>query len=237
MSELARVLDELVEDAPVERKSWDDVRARLRPRRRRRVSVAAAAAITFLFAGTAVAYEAIDRVQQQERAIDAMPDAPDRVGNAVEVVSGEDWSLAAWRTSEGVVCVTLIVVPGKSPFGCGFPVRGAKPGDHTIGTGPPTHAVAGSVSSGGLVGPDGKAVGIATVYGVAAADVAAVRVELANGRIVDASTYDAPPALDADVRFFIVRLHLPPTPLHGNPPVAAFLAYDARGRLIERFRL
>jgi hypothetical protein len=99
------------------------------------------------------------------------------------------------------------------------------------GAGLPIHAVAGFVSGGALVGGDGKT----TIFGVAARDVALVSVELGNGRLLDAPLYDAP-ALDAEVRFFVVRLPLSPAlpGLDHEHVVRAYLAYDSKGRLIER---
>ena len=233
MTDLANVLDELVRDAPVEKASWSDVRARARrmsrpPRARRRVVLALAIAALLALAGTAVGF-GVDRLTQQERFQTRLPDEPRRVGPVVEVVSGDEWALIAWRSEIGV-CLEFAVL-GRSPFGCGFPVRGAKRPTDTSGAGAPTHAVAGFVSGARLAGGDGKT----TVFGVAAQDVAAVKVEFRDGRLVDAAVHDAPPELAADVKFFIVRLDLPRQPLNGDSPVAAYRAYDHEGNLIERF--
>jgi hypothetical protein len=51
---------------------------------------------------------------------------------------------------------------------------------------------------------------------------------------VPTAVYDAPPDLGADLRFFIVRLPLPPQGLRGEGPVRAIIAYDSDGALIER---
>lgn len=229
MNELTPVLDALAADAPVERQDWDDVRRRSRAhaRRRKPLLAAAAAAAVLAAAGTAVAV-GVDLLTQQERFHAEMPDDPERLGPLVEVASGEKWALIAWQSTYGI-CLDF-AIPGNSPFGCGFPVRGAKPVSDRSGSGPPTHAVAGFVSSGNLVGGDGKA----TIFGVAAGEVARVEVELSGGRVVDAPLHDAPAELDADVKFFIVRLRLPPQGLDRDGPVRAYRAYAGDGSLIER---
>jgi hypothetical protein len=234
MTEVAHVLDRLAAEAPVGRLSWNDVVARSRTSggrvRRRRAALALGVAALLAAAGTAVA-ERLDLLAQQDEFHATTPDDPERLGPLVEIVSGDEWSLIAWRSAAGV-CVDF-AVPGNSPFSCGFPVRGAKPPSDTSGSGPPIHAVAGSVSGGGLVGGDGKS----TIFGVASREVAYVRVELRGGRVLDAPLYAAPPELGADVQFFIVRLHLPPQRLGEPSQVTAFIAYDRRGGVIERSTL
>lgn len=235
MNELTTVLDELVVDAPIGRANWSDVQVRaqrhddgiLRPRlASSRVAIALAAIAVLAVAGTAVAL-GLDLVAQQNRFHATAPDHPQRVGPIVEITSGNDWALIAWQSEVGV-CLDF-AIPGNSPFSCGFPVRGAKPANDATGAGLPTHAVAGTISGGNLVGGDGKA----TIFGVAAREINAVTVELHDGRVVNTSVYDAPLELDLEVRFFIVRLKLPPQGLRGAGPVRAFNAY-ADGRLIER---
>lgn len=235
MNDLAMVLDELVADAPVDRASWDDVLARRRkigrPRRPpKRLVLALAAAALLALAGTAVGI-GVNLLTQQERFHADLPDDPQRLGPLVEVASGDEWALIAWKSEAGI-CLDF-AIPGNSPFGCGFPVRGAKPATDS-GAGPPIHEVSGFVSGPGLVGGDAKT----TIFGVAARDVATVKIELRDGRVVDAPLYDAPPELDEPLRFFIVRLPLPPIRI-GNPvrnpsPVRAYNAYDRNGGLLER---
>jgi hypothetical protein len=250
MSDLAGVLDELVADAPVGALNWNDVEARsqcsqqrLRRSPRRSIIVALAGAVALAVVGTAVGV-GITLLDQQERFHASAPDDPQRHGPLVEVTSGEDWALIAWQSNFGV-CLDF-AIPGNSPFGCDFPVRGAKPTTDSSGSGPPMHAVAGRVSSSRLVGGDGKT----TIFGVAAEDVAAVKLELTDGRLVDAPLYDAPADLDANVRFYIVRLLLassqrrPAAPSRGygpngsslgsDSPVRAYIAYGRNGALIER---
>jgi hypothetical protein len=234
MNELAMLLDELVADAPVGKASWTDVLARSRrirrPHRARKpLVVVLAVALLLVLAATAVGI-GVDLLTQQERFHVRRPDDPKRVGPLVEITSGDEWALIAWRSEVGI-CLDF-AIPGNSPFGCGFPVRGAKPPTDASGSGLPTHAVAGFVSGGGLAGGDGKM----TIFGVAAREVATVKVELRDGQVVDAPLYDAPRELVADVRFFIVRLQ-PAQPERGilrSSPVRAYNAYDRDGKLIER---
>lgn len=242
MNELATVLDDLVADALVDRTSWNDVLARARrigrPRRaRKRLVLALAAAVVLALAGTAVGV-GVNLLAQQEEFHATEPDDPQRLGPLVEVASGDDWALIAWQSKVGI-CLDF-AIPNNSPFSCLFPIRGNVRSEAS-GAGPPTHAVAGFVSDGGLVGGDGKT----TIFGVAARDVAAVEVELRNGQIVSAPLIDPPAELDTKLRFFIVRLRLPSpkvpeeAPAHGLLPVFegtvhAYSAFDGEGRLIER---
>jgi hypothetical protein len=250
MSELAAVLDDLVAEAPVGALTWSDVEARserdqrrLRRRPRRSIIVAFAAAIALAAVGTAVGV-GITLLDQQERFHASAPDHPERLGPLVEVTSGQDWALIAWKSNFGV-CLDF-AIPGNSPFGCDFPVRGAKPASDSSGSGPPIHAIAGRVSGGSLVGGDGKT----TIFGIVAEDVAGVKLELSDGRVIDAPLYDAPPPVDANVRFYIIRLLLPSgqrepgepprayvpggASLGTDSPVRAYIAYDRNGDLMER---
>lgn len=232
MNELRAVLDELVADAPVEAANWRDVLMRSRSLRithrgRRRLVLAIAVGMLLALTGTAIAV-GIDLLTQQERFHDRVPDDPKRRGPLVEVTSGDNWALIAWKSEVGI-CLDFAITD-NSTFGCGFPVRGAKPATDVTGDGPPTHAVAGSFSGGNLVGGDGNA----TIFGVAAHEVARVAVELAGGRIVAAPLFDAPSALSSQVRFFIVRLPLAQLERRPENPVRAYSAYDREGNLIER---
>ena len=239
MTDLSQVLDELVLGAPVGGADWHDVVVRSRGMRRRRLPrpmlLAASLLIVLALVGTAVAVTG-SLLDQQERFHAQLPDDPERIGPLVEVTSGDAWALIAWRSNVGL-CLDF-AVPGNSPFSCGFPVRGT--GVSYPGMEPPVHAVAGFVSGSGLRGvSDGKA----TIFGVAAKDVAAVKVELSDGRLVDTQLFDTPPELVDEVRLFIVRLSL--GALERTPPlgtlnrtgasgVRAFQAYDRDGRLMER---
>lgn len=231
MSELTAVLNELVADAPVEKANWPDVVARSRRLRRRRVPrrlVLALAALALLaLAGTAIGV-GVSLLTQQERFHAQVPDDPKRLGPLVEITSGDNWALIGWRSEDGI-CLDF-AIPGNSPFGCGFPVRGAKPSTDASGSGLPTHAVAGFFSGSNLLGGDGKA----TIFGIAAHEVAAVKIELRDGRVISPPVYDAPPTLQTEVRFFVVRLPLGELERRVGNPVRAYNAYDQTGTLIER---
>ncbi|MDQ3822767.1 MAG: hypothetical protein M3321_05955, partial [Actinomycetota bacterium] len=215
------------------RADWRDVerRARRGDRRgwRHRASgrlVPVVAAVALGVAGSAVAV-GVDLLRQQERFHARAPDDPARIGPVVEITSGEEWALLGWISEFGV-CVDF-AIPGNAAFSCGFPVRGAKPPDDASGAGLPIHAVAGTVSGGNLVGDDGNA----SIFGVVAAEVDGVTVELSDGRVFPAAVHDAPRELETKVRFFVVRLELPAQRLGGAGPVRALNAY-ADNRLIER---
>jgi hypothetical protein len=237
MKELAGVLDELVVNAPADRVDWSDVRARSQrgrgwvrraPGTRTRLVVSLTGAILLLaLGGTAIALEVVDLVDQQERFHANAPDDPRRLGPIVEITSGDDWALIAWKSEAGL-CLDF-AIPGNSPFACGFPVHGAaRPSTEVSGTDSPIHSVAGFVSGGGLVGGDGKT----TIFGVAAPTVASVTIELRDGRVVKAPLYDAPAQFDVNLRFFIIRLSVPPP--KGESPVRSFNAHATDGTLIER---
>lgn len=230
MNELATLLDELVADAPVEKASWTEVVVRSRrigsPRRaRKRLVIALAVVLLLSLGGTAVGV-GFDLLRQQEGFHASVSDDPTRLGPLVEVASGDGWALIAWRSEAGL-CLDF-AIPRNSPFACGFPVPGAKRGSGTSGSG--THAIAGFFSGGNLVGGDGKA----TIFGAAAPDVAAVKVELGDGRIIEAPLQEAPPELRTDVRFFLLRLTLAQLERGRESPVRAYSAYDRGGGLIER---
>jgi hypothetical protein len=187
-----------------------------------------ATALVLGLASTAVAV-GVNLVNQQEEFHARVPDDPQRIGPLVEITSGSDWALIGWRSKDGI-CLDF-AIPGNSPFGCGFPVRGAKPPTDSTGSGLPTHAVAGFYSSGNLVGGDGKA----TIFGVAAEEVVSVKLELRDGRIIDAPLYEAPDGLTTNVRFFVVRLELSQLEQLPGNPARAYIAYGANGQVIERF--
>ena len=230
MTDVREVLDGLVRDAPLSAANWSDVVARSRAMGRRHMprplALVAALVVLLALAGTAVGV-GVSFLTQQERFHAQTPDDPKRVGPLVQVASGDGWALIAWRSDHGL-CLDF-AVPDNSPFVCGLPVRGA--GSLSAGMGPPIHAVDGFLSGSTLVGvSDGKA----TVFGVAASDVAKVKIELADGQLVDTELFDAPAVLRTHVRLFIVRLRLGALERTVEGGVHAFRAYDSDGRLMER---
>lgn len=242
MSKLIVVLDELVAGAPLEALSWSDVEARSRKRYRRVLSrrLVAALAITAALAVTGAAVGVGLSLLDQQKIVQDR--GPQRLGPLVEITSSENWSLIAWQSNVGI-CLDF-AIPGNSTFSCAIPVRGANPATDESGSRVPVHAVAGLVS-GNLVGGDGQT----TIFGIAARDVATVKIELDDGRTMEPPLYDAPPELDTDVRFFIVRAFMTqqPSEMDTDGPnygpdgdhlavqrtVRAYRAYDPYGNLIE----
>jgi hypothetical protein len=197
---------------------------------RRGLALAAALALALIGVGTAFAvgarlgdlgafFEFFD-----DEAND--PSIPRLIGDRAVITRGEDWAFVAWRSTRGL-CTSLVFPKNQGGTSCGMPVVGA-PGeprgrDHLV--------VGGSYQ--GL--PDEEI----WINGVAAAGVRRVEVELTDGRRVQAPVYDAPAALGFDLKFFLVRARPPEgwPPKVGIPgaPFLAFSAYDAQGRLLERF--
>jgi hypothetical protein len=233
MNELRPILDELVTEAPLDREDWSDVVRRSHGfrywRPRKRLALVLALAAVLAAAGTAIAV-GTNLLTQVEHFHATFPDDPHRIGPAAEITSGENWALIAWRSDNGI-CLDF-AVPGHTAFDCDFPVRGAKPPSNGLGAGLPIHAVGGFISLGGLVGGDSKT----AILGVAAQDVAAVEIELRDGSVLKPKLYEAPPALTAKLKFFIVRLALPAYTPGAGSPVRFYTAYNREGVLIERVR-
>lgn len=153
------------------------------------------------------------------------PSIPRLIGDRAVITRGEDWAFVAWRSTRGL-CTSLVFPENQGGTSCGLPVVGAR---ETRG---PEHLIVGGAYQGR---PDDDL----WLEGVVAANVSRVEVELTDGRRVQAPVYDAPAALGLDLKFFLVRTRPPEygAPKVGIPelPVRAFSAYDARGRLLERF--
>jgi hypothetical protein len=233
MTDLRATLDDLARDAPLDRADWADVlrrsnRKRFKARPRKRLLLALAILALLAAAGTAIGVST-SLLTQVERFHAELPDDPNRVGPAAEIAGGEDWALVAWQSDNGV-CLDF-AVPGNAAFDCDFPVRGAKPPSNSLGSGPPVHAVGGFISFPGLIGAaDSKT----SIFGVAAPEVASIQVELRDGHVLKPRLYDAPPALNAQVKFFISRLDLPPYRPGAGSPVRFYTAFNQEGVLIER---
>jgi hypothetical protein len=180
-----------------------------------------------IFVGTAVGV-GVSLLTQQQSFHAQLADDPHRLGPTVEITSGGKWALIAWRSEDGI-CLDF-AVPGNSPFACGLPVHGAKAARDSKGAGLPTHQVAGFFSGGNLVGGDGKA----TIFGIAAAEVASVKVELRNGETLTPALYAAPSELGANVKFFITRVALGQAEHRFESPVSSYNVYDSAGQLLEK---
>jgi hypothetical protein len=195
--------------------------------RRSRLAIAAVAVVS---AGAAAAL-AVARLVDEEslrspdwRVENAYPSTPGLIGERAVIRRGEDWAFAAWRSTRGH-CTSLLFPEAEGATSCGLPIVGA-----LRGTRAPEHLVVGGTLQ---RRPDDDL----WVNGVAAANVGRVEVELADGRRLQAPLYDAPAALGLDLKFFLVRTRPPQAgaPKGGVPPFRAFRAYDAHGRLLERF--
>ena len=153
------------------------------------------------------------------------PSIPRLIGDRAVVTRGEDWAFVAWRSTRGL-CTSLVFPENQGGTSCGIPVVGAPRETRS-----PEHLIVGGTYQGR---PDDDL----WVEGVVAANVSRAEVELTDGRRLQAPVYDAPAALGLDLKFFLVRTRPPEygAPKVGIPvPVRAFSAYDARGRLLERF--
>jgi hypothetical protein len=197
---------------------------------RRRLALAAASVLALTGVGTAFAvgtrlgdldafFEFFDKEANH-------PSIPRLIGDRAVVTRGEDWAFVAWKSTRGL-CTSLVFSENEGGTNCGIPVAGAPREE-----GAPEHLIVGG-SHQGLPDDD------LWLQGVAAANASRVEVELGDGRRLQAPVYDAPAALGLDLKFFLVRTRPPGgwPPKVGIPgaPFRAFSAYDARGRLLERF--
>ncbi len=154
------------------------------------------------------------------------PSIPRLIGDRAVITRGEDWAFVAWRSTRGL-CTSLVFPEKEGGTSCGMPVVGA-----SREKGGPEHLVVGGTYQ-------GRPNDDLWFEGVAAANVSRIEVELTHGRRLQAFVYDAPAALGLDLKFFLVRTRPPEdgAPKVGipEPPLRAFRAYDAHGRLLERF--
>jgi hypothetical protein len=199
---------------------------------RRRLAVAASVALALALTGVGTAFAVGARLDDlgaffeffDEEAND--PSIPRLIGDRAVITRGEDWAFVAWKSTRGL-CISLVFPDNQGGTSCGVPVVGA-PRD----SGGPDHLVVGGAYQ-GLPDDD------LWIDGVAAANVSGVEVELTDDRRLQARVYDAPAALGLDLKFFLVRTRPPEgwPPEVGIPeiPVRAFSAFDADGRLLERF--
>jgi hypothetical protein len=202
---------------------------RLLPLRRR---LALAAALVLALTGVGTAFAVGTRLGDLDAFFEFFdeeapnPSIPRLIGDRAVVTRGEDWAFVAWKSTRGL-CTSLVLSENEGGTSCGISVAGA-PRETRAG---PEHLIVG----GGYQGrPDDDL----WIQGVAAANARRVEVELTDGRRLQAPVYDAPAALELDLKFFLVRTRPPGgwPPKIGIPeaPFRAFSAYDARGRLLER---
>lgn len=188
-----------------------------RPRPRRVVATAVAFGALAL-AGAAVAVDVgIDFLAEQDR-VDGRHWAPPEdnpAGARIEIARGADWSFMAWESARGICVAWAAGTADNWARACGLAT------DRLITA---------------LFSSSADANGMSAIVGAVALDVHRLGVELADGRTLSAPAEPAP-ALDADARFFIIRVRADVTfadPTLGNPPIRAYVLYGEDGRELER---
>lgn len=187
-------------------------------RRPRRVVATAVAFAALALAGAAVAVDVGIDFLGEQASVDTRPWAPpeDRpAGARIEVARGADWSFMAWESASGVCVAWAAGTATNWARACGLST------ERLI-----TALFSSSADENGM----------SAVVGAVAPDVRKVGVELADGQTLSAPTVPAP-ALDADTRFFIVRVRADGSfrsPTLANPPIRAYVLYGEDGRELER---
>jgi hypothetical protein len=149
--------------------------------------------------------------------------APTVVGDRVDVATGPNWAVEAWKSTRGM-CLGVVISDAERAVGCGFPVVGTPPvTDARVPQ--PNHEISGMYTS---QNGDGNLY----VAGVIADSVSRVEVEFRDGHVANASIYRAPSSLSTSVNFFVLRTQLS----SADPfPIAGYRAYDDAGHLLERY--
>lgn len=178
--------------------------------------------------GTALAVRT-DFLSQQEE-IDKAPWTPPEMraaGPRTVLARGPDWAFMAWRAGAGGgVCVAYAAGTadgwarscGRLPAAAGTEAETSR------------HLVT-LLAKGGAASD--AAEGKTAIVGAVVPSVVTVDLELADGRVVEASTASAPEAVGAGARFFIVRVQA-----RADRPgalVRAVVMYAQGRRLVERF--
>ncbi len=211
---------------------------RPQPRRPRRLVLAVALLAVLAIAGTAVAV-GTDLLAQQKLFHERYPGGPNDprlVGDYAYVAEGSDWALIAWKSTRGI-CLDY-AVPANGVSGCGFPVAGSPPDQ--VFHNEAAHAV------GYLAGSPEQ--NVLAVAGPIVPAAESVRVELRDGRTLDAKVYDAPAGLGTPLRFYLLRTDAALQTAavrdrsgrevqHPLSPVSAVSAYDRDGNLLERLEV
>ena len=163
------------------------------------------------------------------------PQAPKRVGDRVVVAAEDEWIVYAWETTRGI-CMGLSIDDEPRASGCGMPVIGAPP--DRVFPQPPYEHVIGLLISG--AGKKRAGQERAYVMGPISASVSRVVVEVLDGRVLDAETFDPPKELNSPLRFYVLPLADPPWRSAEAPqprpvsPVSAVSAFDSNGVRLER---
>ena len=160
-----------------------------------------------------------------DRWTDPNPNAPQRIGERVEVATTDDSTVYAWRSNRGI-CMGISVHDDPEALGCGMPVIGA--GRDTGSTQPPQQVVGFLASSPGVDDTS------TYVFGPTSPTVARVAVELHDGRVLETQTTAAPDGLDTQLRFYALQIpNAQPTQTAPGEtptsPIKAVRAYDAAG--------
>src|SRR6266511_798445 len=147
---------------------------------------------------------------------DSFADAYRSVGGTAEIARGEDWSLTAWKTADG------LCLAHARPDGGLARVRGRVPSD-------PSSCV---VVVHGIPATSKGRCGL--LAGLVLAAVSRVEVQLHDGTILSTDTLPVPATLNADLRTFVIL-----TPFDGQPsgpsyPPAAVELVASDGRVLQR---
>jgi hypothetical protein len=195
----------------------------------RRIAVIVGLAGLLAFAGIALGIGLSDYLSQQETIDKQAWTPPDMkaAGARVEVARGVDWSFMAWKSTKGI-CVAYAAGSADGwARACGF-----LPGSPAAG--PDASKYLGVL----LTSPsdDGVSDGLGAIVGAVGPAVDRVDLQLSDGRVISARTEAPPPALEAEVRLFLVRTRLVVS--GGTPPgprVNSVTSYARDGTRLERF--
>ena len=166
----------------------------------------------------------VDLLAQQERLDARRLRAFRAAGPRVEIARGKDWSVMAWRTSDGF-CIAHAHAHGGSGCSVGH-IPCTNPGDV------PSYVVA----SFGTPATDRDGCGL--IGGLVVPTVARVEVELRDGTVMSASTLPAPDALGADLRTFLILTPFDDQPFGPShpPAVRVYTLIGSDGRVLQRLR-
>ena len=188
-----------------------------------RLGVLAASLVIVLLgvAGTAIGLRS-DFMDEQDR-VDRQPwAAPEEkpTGDRVEVAGGSDWSFMAWRTDGGICVAYAAGTATNWGRSCGRlsgrSDDGLSSSDYLIAT---------------LITPSDAGDDHASIVGAVAPQVAYLKLELTDGRVLTATTTEAPADLKSEARLFWIRSSLEAS----LTAVRAYAFYGLDGTLLGRF--
>lgn len=176
---------------------------------RQRAFAVAALLLILVGASTALAVTRFD--------VFSGPAAPAPEGPRIVVASGQDWSVLAWPSVDGV-CLAIELPHLQGASGCGFPVAGATKGASARGK---SKVIAGLILS-GVDLPSGFSVGLAS------GEVTRVDTMLLDATSSPTTIYRAPSELRTRAKIFFTRFDVK------NPPVS-FSAFSQDGQVLGRW--